>query len=62
MAYPPRVKCSSRGTMKHLEIRDVFVIADDLIVAGKDEEEHDDEALHRVLRRARDTNVKFSLN
>lgn len=48
--------------MKHLEIRDVFVIADDLIVAGKDEEEHDDEALHRVLRRARDTNVKFSLN
>ena len=41
-------------------IPNVYVIADDLIIAGKDEQEHD-EALHQVMRRAREANVRFSI-
>ena len=36
------------------------MIADDLIVAGKTKEEHD-KALAQVLQRARERNVRFSL-
>lgn len=38
---------------------DVCIYFDDLIVAGKDQAEHD-ENLRRVLARARDSNVKFN--
>ena len=40
-------------------IPNVLVIADDIIIAGKDDEEHD-EALRTVMERARQKNVRFS--
>ena len=40
-------------------IPNVHVIADDIIIAGKDDEEHD-EALRTVMERARQKNVRFS--
>jgi hypothetical protein len=42
------------------DIMNVHVIADDLIIAGADESEHDT-ALLKVLDRAREKNVRFSL-
>ncbi len=42
------------------DIPNVHVTADDLIVADKTEEE-DDKELARVLQRARERNVQFSL-
>ena len=41
------------------DIQGVHVIADALIIAAKDDQEHDN-ILHRVLSRARDTGVKFN--
>ena len=41
------------------DIQGVHVIADDLIIAARDDQEHDD-ILHRVLTRARDKGVKFN--
>ena len=41
------------------DISNVHIVADDLIIAGRDEREHD-EALNRVLDRATTRNVKFS--
>ena len=40
-------------------IPNVYVIADDLIIAGKDDQEHD-EALTGVMQRAREKNIRFS--
>ena len=42
------------------DIPNVYMIADDLIVTGNTEEEHD-KALAQVLQRARERNVRFSL-
>ena len=41
------------------DIHGVHVIADDLIIAAADDQEHDS-ILHRVLTRARDKGVKFN--
>ena len=41
------------------DIPDVHVIADDMIIAGKDEEEHD-ATFRKVMKRAREQNVKFN--
>ena len=35
------------------------MIADDMIIAGKDEAEHD-ETLRKVMKRAKDKNIKFN--
>lgn len=43
------------------DIPNVHVVADDLIIAGQDETEHD-ETLHRVLVRAKEKNIRFSPN
>jgi hypothetical protein len=43
------------------DIQGVFVIADDLIIAAKDEAEHD-AILHKVMQRAREKNVRFNKN
>ena len=48
-----------RNDLTFGDIPNVHVIADDLIVAGKTEEEHD-KALAQVLQRARERNVRFS--
>lgn len=37
----------------------VFIGADDIIIAGSDENDHDN-ALHTVMQRAREWNLKFS--
>ena len=41
------------------DIPDVHIIADDMIIAGKDEEEHD-ATFRKVMKRAREQNVKFN--
>ena len=41
------------------DLQDVHVIADDMIIAGKDDEEHD-QRLRKVMARARERNVKFN--
>ena len=41
------------------DIQGVHVIADDLIIAARDDQEHDN-ILHRVLTRAHDKGVKFN--
>lgn len=43
------------------DIEGVHMISDDLIVAGKDEDEHDN-ILQKVMTRAREMNVKFNKN
>ena len=41
------------------DIQGVYVIADDLIIAGRDEQQHD-KILHRVMLRAREKGVRFN--
>ena len=41
------------------DIQGAHIIADDLIIAARDDQEHDD-ILHRVVTRARDKGVKFN--
>ena len=41
------------------DLQDVHVIADDMIIIGKDDEEHD-QRLREVMARAREKNVKFN--
>jgi len=43
------------------DIQGVHVIADDLIIAAKDNDEHD-QILHKVMQRAREKNVRFNQN
>ena len=43
------------------DINGVYVIADDLIIAGKDVQEHD-QILHRVMQRAQEKGVRFNRN
>ena len=50
-----------RNDDKFGDIDNVHIIADDLISAGKDEQEHDT-ALLAVMERARAKDVKFSLD
>ena len=42
-------------------IPNVHVIADDIIITGKDKAEHD-QALHQVMKQARQANAKFSID
>jgi len=50
-----------RNEQTFSDIPGVFVIADDLIIAGDSESDHDS-ALLRVLERARQRNIKFNLS
>ena len=54
-----RVKCYKSEWKTLGNIKGAYIIADDIIVAGDDEQDHDS-ILREVLRRAREKNVRFN--